>query len=134
MRLAGSLALQSAVYALLDGDASVGALTGGAIYEAPPAGPVPDLYVSLGEESVRDRSSVSGAGTRHDMTISVVSGSGGFVRAKEVAAAVTGALDGARPDLSEGRVTALRFIKSRAVRRGETRRMDLTFRALWDED
>ena len=134
MSLAGSLTLQSALYGVLEADAAVAALVGGAIYEAPPAGPVPDLYVSIGQETVRDRSSVSGAGTRHDMTVSVVCGSGGFARAKEVAAAVTDALDGARPALSAGRVTALRFTKARAVRRGEVRRMDLTFRALWDED
>ena len=133
MSYAGSLALQGAVYSILTADAALGALVGTDIYEAPPAGPLPGLYVSLGMERVRGRSTSDGAGARFDLAVSVICEAGGFSRAKEAAGAVSAALDGARPALADGTVTALCFVRARAVRRGETRRIDLTFRTFWNE-
>ena len=133
MSYAGSLSLQTAMFGVLSADAALGALVGSEIYEAPPSGPVPDLYVSLGAERVSDRSTSSGPGARHDMTVSVVCAAGGFARAKEAAAAASAVLDGARPALSDGTTTALRFLRARASRRGEIRRIDLIFRAFWNE-
>ena len=45
MSYAVSGALQAAVFAALSGDAALAALVGSAIYDAVPAGTVPDLYV-----------------------------------------------------------------------------------------
>lgn len=132
MSYGGGLSLQRAIYGVLTADAALGTLVGEAIYEAPPAGALPDLWVSLGGERVRDRSSVSGAGAQHDLTVSVVC-DGGYARAKAAAEAISDALDGARPTLNRGRVTDMRFLRARAGRRGSTRRIDLVFRAFWDE-
>ena len=134
MSYGGTLALQRAVYDLLRDDAALGALVGTAIHEAPPAGEAPGLWVSLGGERVRDRSSVGGAGARHDVTVSVISEDGGFARAKAAAAAVSDALDGARPALDRGRVTDMSFASARARGRGRTRRIDMVFRILWDDE
>ena len=133
MSYGGGLALQRAVFGVLEGDTALGALVGSAIYEAPPAGAVPDLWVTLGGERVRDRSSVDGAGAQHDLTVSVICGGRGYARAKQAAEAISDALDGARPALDRGRLTDMHFVRARAVRRGETRRIDLVFRAFWDE-
>ena len=133
MSYGGGLALQRAIHGVLSSDPALGALVGAAIYETPPSGTLPGLWVSLGGERVRDRSSVSGAGAQHDLTISVVCDGGGYARAKAAAEAISDALDGTRPVLERGRVTDMRFVQARAARRGATRRIDLVFRAFWDE-
>jgi len=124
--------LQAAIFGVLANDAALGALVGGAIHDGLPAGAVPETYVSLGPEAVRDRSDKGGAGALHRVTISVVSTAQGFSTAKAAAAAVCDALEGAAPVLSRGRVVGIWFERARARRTGgagEVRRIDLNFRA-----
>ena len=71
MSYAVSGGLQAAVFAALTADPALGALVGSDIYDAVPAGSVPDIYVRLGSETVREASDASGAGA-------VVSGGCGF--------------------------------------------------------
>ena len=130
MSYAVSEALQAAVYGALSGDAALGALAGPAIYDAVPGGALPPLYVLLGPEQVREAGDGSGAGARHDLSVSVIGDSAGFGAAKAAAGAVSDALHGADLSLSRGRLVSLTFLKARAVRLGDgTRRIDLTFRA-----
>lgn len=129
--------LQAAVYQLLSADAALAALVGGAIYDGLPAGPVPELYVSLGDEAVRDRSDSAGAGALHRFTVSVISEAQGFAAAKAVAAAICDALEGAAPGLSRGRLVGLWFERASARRSGsagQIRRIDLIFRARVEDD
>lgn len=53
--------LQSAIYGRLSTDVDLAAIVADHIYDAVPAGPLPDLYVLLGEEAVKDASDQSGA-------------------------------------------------------------------------
>lgn len=131
MTYALSAALQSAIFARLGSDVPLTDLVGDAIYDTVPVGSKPDLYVALGAEQVRDQSDKTGAGALHDLTISVVSDLSGFTRAKAAAAAVSDALHEADLSLSRGSLVFLNFYRARAVRarNGETRRIDLTFRA-----
>lgn len=129
-----SAALQAAVFQRLQGDAQVAALSDGAVFDAAPPGPVPPLYVTLGPETVRDRSDGSGGGALHLITISVVTGAAGFAAAKTLAAAVGDALGGADLALTRGRLVALRFDRARAFREGDARRIDLVFGARVDDD
>ncbi len=131
-----SAALQQAVYQTLLSDTEVSSLVGGDIYDVVPAGSVPDTYVSLGPEDAKDLSDGSGAGADHRFTVSVVTSSAGFQMAKDVAAAISDALDNSSPVLSRGRVVSIRFLKARArrVRNAETRRIDLTFRARVEDE
>lgn len=125
-------ALQAAVYQLLAADTALAALVGDAIYDGLPAGAVPETYVSLGPEAVRDRSDREGAGAQHRFTVSVLSEAQGFASAKAVAAAVCDALEGAVPALHRGRVVGIWFERARARRTGsagQIRRIDLNFRA-----
>ncbi|MBE0452077.1 MAG: DUF3168 domain-containing protein [Roseovarius sp.] len=128
-------ALQVAIYERLAGNATLGALVGGAIHDAVPKGRAPDLYVTLGPEEVRERGDGSGAGAEHRVTVSVISEAAGFLAAKQAAGAVSDALDGAALGLSRGRLVALSFLRARAVRSGagQRRRVDLTFRARVDD-
>ncbi|WP_212525987.1 DUF3168 domain-containing protein [Actibacterium sp. MT2.3-13A] len=129
-----SAALQAAVYQRLTGDAVLGALVGGAIYDALPSGTLPDLYVSLGPEEARDRSDMTGAGALHLFTVSVVSAAAGFQAAKAAAAAVSDALVDAPLTLSRGALAGLHFDRARAQRLTDgTRRIDLRFRARVDD-
>lgn len=131
MSYAVSAALQAAVYQRLSGDVALGALVGSAIYDALPSGSLPPLYVTLGAETVRDRSDKTGDGADHDFAVSVITGAQGFAQAKDAAAAVNDALGDAALSLSRGRLVGLRFVKAKAKRdTGDgTRRIDLIFRA-----
>lgn len=128
-------ALQAAVYRALVADAALGALVGGAIHDALPGGMVPDLYVALGPEVVRDRSDATGAGAEHEFTITVVSNAAGFAAAKAAAGAVSDVLSGADLALERGRLVFLVFHKAQArrARSGAARRIDLIFRARVEE-
>ena len=129
MSYAVSAALQAAVFERLSSDAAVAALVGEAIYDAPPAGRLPPLWVSLGAEEVRDRSDASGSGAEHKLMISVVGEATGFAQAKAAGAAICDALSDADLALSRGRLVGLRFLAARARQSGTGRRVDLTFRA-----
>ncbi|MDK3072946.1 DUF3168 domain-containing protein [Sedimentitalea sp. JM2-8] len=125
-------ALQTAVYQQLRSDALVSTLVGNAVYDALPVGDVPNLYVTLGPETVRDRSDISGVGAEHRFIISVVTDEAGFGAAKNVAAAVGDALIDADLPLSRGRLVGLWFDRATARRTGKAgrvRRIDLRFRA-----
>ncbi|GGE21691.1 hypothetical protein GCM10011360_07810 [Primorskyibacter flagellatus] len=136
MTYALSQSLQQAVYAALTGDAALTALVGTAIFDAPPAGSIPALYVSLGPETAVERSDRTGSGARHDFVISVITDAGGFGQAKAVAGAVSDVMAAPLAPLTRGRVVALSFLRARAKRdeAGQQRRIDLTFRALLDDD
>lgn len=135
MSYAIAAALQEAVYQKLSGDVALGALVGGAIYDALPAGNLPQTYVALGPEDVQARDDGSGAGAWHRFIVSVVTDSAGFHGAKQVAAAVSDALDEAQLSLTRGRLVALHFYRAKARRegRGDLRRIDMTFRARVEE-
>ena len=128
-------ALQAAVWARLTGAAALTALVGGAVHDALPPGPVPQTWVAIGPEEVRDRSDRSGAGAEHEFTVSVVSAEAGFQTAKAVAGAVTDALNGADLTLARGRLVGLWFHRARARRLddGAVRRIDVIFRARTEE-
>lgn len=109
-------ALQAAIYDTLINDEIVEALVGGAVYDAVPAGQLPQTYVSLGREIVQDASDKTGSGAVHNFDISIITTQPGFTVAKAVAAAVSDALRDADLALSRGRVVYLRFISAKALR------------------
>lgn len=130
-------ALQAAVFQQLSGDAQVGVLSGGAIYDAVPSGVLPQTYVTLGPEEVRDASDRSGAGAVHRFTVSVVSEAAGFGAAKTLAGAVCDALEGAALSLNRGHLVGLWFERASARRTGTggaIRQIDLRFRARVEDD
>ena len=125
-------ALQEAVFRQLSRDSDVSTLANDAIYDAVPAGAVPQTYVTLGPEDVRDASDQSGAGAVHRFTVSVVSEASGFAAAKTLAGAVCDALEGAPLLLARGRLVGLWFERAAARRTGTggaIRQIDLRFRA-----
>ena len=136
MSYAMSQALQTAVYGRLSTDAALTDLVGTAIFDALPPGDVPALYVALGPEKVRDASDADGQGAIHEFTISVVTGLSGFASAKVAAAAISDALTTGPLALNRGQALSLRFHKAAAARvgTGDTRRIDLIFRARLSDD
>ncbi|TFL18595.1 DUF3168 domain-containing protein [Jannaschia formosa] len=135
MSYAMGASLQTAVYTALAADPALGAMLGGAVYDAVPQR-APDLFVALGPEDVAGRDDISGRGARHDLRVSVVTKREGYSAAKAAAVLVSDALLSAELVLTRGRLVSLRFLKARARRdEGEnTRRIDLWFRARLDED
>ena len=135
MSYGASHALQSAIYDRLTNDATLTGLVGTAIYDALPAGTLPQTYVTLGPEEARAASDRGGNGAWHRVTISVVTDGAGFAAAKAVATAISDALIDAPLILTRGRLSALNFYRARARREGtaDLRRIDLTFRARIDD-
>lgn len=130
MSLQATLAVQSALYALLSGDAALGALLPGGVFDAPPPATPQGSYAVLGEEDVIDRSDASGAGAEHRVLVQVVSDAAGFATAKAAAARIAALLPDQRPALGAGRVVAIWFHQAQARRigGGAQRRIDLRFR------
>ncbi|MFV0492425.1 MAG: DUF3168 domain-containing protein [Pseudorhodobacter sp.] len=121
-------ALQAAVFTRL---AEFPALSEVPVLDAPPTGGPGGTFVVIGPEDVRDASDKSGAGAAHRLMITVVSDRDGFQAAKEVAVAVSDALDDAPLELDRGRLVNISFQRAVARRldEGAMRRIDLTFRA-----
>jgi hypothetical protein len=130
MSYANAAALQAAVYQHLISDAAVSARVGAEIYDSLPSGPLPALYVTLGSERARDASDGSGTGAWHDLTVAVITDQSGFQAAKEVAVAISDALQDAPLRLARGRLVGLQFLRAQAKRESNTlRRVEMTFRA-----
>lgn len=129
MSYATATALQEAVYAHLTADAALAAQVGGAIYDTPPQGAVPPLYVLLGEGEVRDASDVQVSGSRHDLLIRVIGEAGGFHAVKATAGTITDLLQDAPLSLARGALISLRFRRARAFKSGsgQRRQVDLRF-------
>ena len=136
MSFALSGPLQTAVFNHLAANEPVTALVGDAVYDAMPAGAVPDTYVQLGAETVRDVSDGSGGGTDHLFTVSVYTTAAGFSGAKAIAGAVCDALQDAELVLSRGRLVSLRFDRASAKRieSASLRRIEMRFRARVQDD
>ena len=130
-----SEALQAAVFAALLADAEVAWVLGGAIFDAVPAGVLPETYAVLGPEEVRLSGDSSGTVARHDFTLAITTRAAGFASAKRAAARVAAVLDGAALSLSEGRLVSLALNRARAQRLegGALRRIDLRYRAHLDD-
>ena len=120
-------ALQQAVFQRLT---TWPALAGVATYDAVPPNAT-GTFVLIGPEEARDQSDKSGAGAEHQMVISVITDVTGFLSIKTNAAAISDALIGAPLILSRGQLVSLYFVRAsaRRIEEGETRRIDLTFRA-----
>ncbi|QFT59653.1 hypothetical protein FIU94_12535 [Sulfitobacter sp. THAF37] len=131
MSYAGSGPLQAAVFDALSADGPLGALVGTAIYDAVPSGSLPDIYVRLGSETVRDASDGTGPGALHRFTVSVITVQPGFASAKQAASAISDVLQDADLVLSRGRLVSLRFERAQARRidNGAARQIDLRFAA-----
>jgi hypothetical protein len=120
-------ALQQAVFLRLT---SWPALAGIATHDAVPPNSA-GTFVLIGPEEARDQSDKTGAGAEHQMVISVITDASGFLSIKTIAASISDALIGAPLALSRGQLVSLFFVRAsaRRIEEGETRRIDLTFRA-----
>ncbi len=128
MSYGSAAALQAAIYGRLTGFA---VLTGVAVHDAVPPGGGTGTFILLGPEEVQDQSDKTGGGAEHRFVISVISDASGFLAAKTVAVGVSDALVDADLVLARGVLISLHFLKASARRidEGDTRRIDLTFRA-----
>ncbi len=131
MSYAMAAALQTTVYAALTGWS---ALDGVAVFDALPEGATPETYVLIGAEDVRDASDKTGAGAEHRITVSVISAAAGFSAAKAIAGAVCDALAATGGAMARGRIVGVGFLRARARRTADGRRIDLSFRARLEDD
>ncbi len=127
MSYAAAAALQSAIFQRLS---TFPALASVAIYDAVPPNAT-GTFVLIGPEEARDQSDKSGAGADHQLVISVITDATGFLPIKTIAADISDALIGVPLTLTRGVLVQLLFLRAsaRRISEGETRRIDLTFRA-----
>ncbi|MEM1360144.1 MAG: DUF3168 domain-containing protein [Pseudomonadota bacterium] len=99
------------------------------------AGALPETYVALGPERVRDASTKTTRGAEHRVIINVTSAKGGFQKVKQIAGAVCVQLDKTLPTLDVGTLCAFDFVRAQAARgqSGAARGIELIFRAVIDE-
>lgn len=116
MTYALSAALQKSLYQRLTNDATLATMVGTAIYDAVPVGALPETFVSLGSEQVRDASDQTGSGAVHRIDISVRTQKPGYAGAKAIAVAISDALHNADLSLERGRLVYLRFLRAEARR------------------
>lgn len=133
MSYGASFALQEAVYSALAGSAALATLVGARIYDAAPHADAPDapagVFVTLGDERVSDWSAQGLSGAIHDFAVTVHGSDEGFAAAKVAAEAVSAAILGSLPPLSQGRVATADFRGARARReRTGGRAIELRFR------
>jgi hypothetical protein len=135
MTYAVSAALQRAVFARLAGDPALSALVGASIFDAVPVGTLPETFVSLGSERVRDASDGTADGALHRIDVSVRTQLPGFADAKAIAVAVSDALHNADLSLERGRLVYLRFLRAEALRvnQGAGREIRMQFGARVDD-
>lgn len=128
MSYASAAALQAAIWQRLS---TATALAGIPVVDALPKGTGKGTFVLIGPEDVREAGDQTGGGAEHRLTVSVISDAAGFRPVKDVAVAVSDALDGAALALLRGRLVWLRFDRAAARRldEGAARRVDLVFRA-----
>jgi Protein of unknown function (DUF3168) len=131
MSYGAAAALQSAIFARLSGWAG---LTGVSIVDEVPTGGGRGTFVLMGPEVALDRGDGTAGGAEHQLQISVISDAKGFLAAKTAAAAVSAALVGAPLTLTAGTLVSLGFVRANARRleQGDSRRIDMTFRARID--
>ena len=120
MSYAGSSDLQAAIWSVLEGALPV------PVHDAPPPGPLPEMWVSVGAEEGRDASDATGPICDHRLRIEVRGETAGFAALKTLAADVSDALGGPPPALPEGRIVWVRFRRARTASsaRGRAVRMD----------
>ncbi len=95
------------------------------------SGALPPIYVALGSEDVLDRSDMTGHGAAHDIIVTVIADAGGFQLAKAAAGRCRMRWSMPRWRWSAGTLVSLQFLRARARQAGDgqTRRIDLRFRA-----
>ena len=131
MSYRAAAALQSAVFLRLT---TFAALAGVSVVDAVPPGSGTGSFVLLGPETASDQSDKSGPGAEHVFQVSVISDDTGFLAAKRIAASVSDALVGAAFTMTTGRLVGLTFVRAiaRRLKEGESRRIDMIFRARVD--
>ena len=131
MSYSAAASLQSAIFARLTGWAT---LAGVSVVDAMPPGSGRGTFVLLGPETANDQSDKTARGAEHLLQVSIISDAQGFMAAKTVAGHVSDALVGASLTLATGVLVGTSFVRATARRlnSGDSRRIDLTFRARID--
>lgn len=134
MSYRAAVALQAAIFTQLRGSEILKTLIGDQIFDAPPRGELPDIYVLLGEERVLDRSTKTSDAKIHEFTIAIVSTALGFSSVKDVAEKICEIFEKRNMPLAVGTLVDLSFHSAKAVRgsRNKRRQIDLVFRAYID--
>jgi hypothetical protein len=129
--VSAALALRSAVYAMLRGDAVLGEVLGGAkVYDEVPGTAAPP-YVVLSEITTRNTGTTDEPSEEHELTVEVWSRQAGLAESLTAADRIVAALDGGALAVSGHRLADFIWLATAAQRSrsGRYRSARVTFRA-----
>lgn len=127
--------LQSQIYTTLINDSEILATTNGAIFDAAPSdGDLPEVYIRIGNEYVRDRSSATHQQTEIQFEISVFSKNQGFIKAKILSSQISALMKLDNLHLEHGHLVGVWFQNAQTYRleKGNLRQIKLWFKAYID--
>ncbi|MEM0990721.1 MAG: DUF3168 domain-containing protein [Pseudomonadota bacterium] len=131
--------LQQGLYELLTTNAACQAFFGNRVHDAaPPFGPdaaAEGLYLTIGDEEVRDWSTGCDQGAEHFIRLDVHAPRQSYAEAKEAAAAVSDAVLTGPIQLARGALVNARFVDARTARdeAGQLRRIEMRFRIILED-
>jgi hypothetical protein len=131
--------LQEAIYTVLCDNAVCAQFFGHRVFDGPvpfPAEAEPEgLYLTIGDEQVRDWSTATDDGAEHVVLLTVHAPRRGFGDAKQAAAAVFQALIDGPYTISRGRIVNVRFLESRTRRQENDalREIEMRFRYVLED-
>ncbi|MEM6438141.1 MAG: DUF3168 domain-containing protein [Pseudomonadota bacterium] len=133
MSFAAAGALQEAAYQALSASTELDALVEGRVFDTSPPGDgssgASGVYVLIGDERARPWGAQGLQGAEHELEVTVVCPEQSFAAAKAAAGAVSDAMLGQMPALSEGRIATSAFAGARTRRTTDGgRRIALRFR------
>lgn len=107
------LPLQQAIYQALSGDAALSAMVSGIFDRPPQGGDFP--YVTLGESTIADRSTIATSGTEHLVTLHVWSREGGRAETATIMDRIYALLHHAGLSVTGQTFIVSRFVSSRLL-------------------
>ncbi|MEM0977274.1 MAG: DUF3168 domain-containing protein [Pseudomonadota bacterium] len=128
-------AVQAFLYSHLTGDVVLSNLVGGAIYDAAPAGDLPEIAIIIGAEEVIDVSDAGASARLHRAEVEIIARGPGFLAAKDVAGNIRRVLEAASGPVSNGHVTRTQFRRAQSLRETADglRRIRMRFDLFFDE-
>ena len=129
--------LQKAVFTAIHENIEIVEVTEGAIFDHVPSTQIlPEIYVRIGDEQLRNRSTKTNSITESIFEVSVFSQKQGFLAAKKLSSKLAEQITNTHMGIESGKLVGIWFIKSQTYRleKGNLRQIKLWFKAIIEEN
>ncbi len=125
--------IQTSVFEALNANAQIYEKTEGAIFDhVPTSQDLPEIYVRIGDEQIKNRSSKTNSISEAIFEISIFSQHQGFIAAKHLSSLISQELTKDKLNFNNEKLIGIWFVKSQTYRlsSGNLRQIKLWFKAL----